>query len=150
MGLQKWSDTIWLANPAADPAFSEEIDGLGTTLENHEPPPHIVIDLSGCSHLNSSNLSQLLRLRKAAADKGVRLRLVSPTDSAWSVFMTTGLDKVFSFSQDPMTALAEMQMADSGGRIGLVFGRCGRILAFWAAQAPLENRGPVRRVGTRP
>lgn len=113
MGLQKWSDTIWLANPAADPAFSEEIDGLQSALGHHEPPPHLVVDLSGCPHLNSSNLSQLLRLRKAAVDRGVRLRLVSPTDSAWSVFMTTGLDKVFTFSQDPMTALAEMQLADA-------------------------------------
>ncbi|MEM6748962.1 MAG: STAS domain-containing protein [Planctomycetota bacterium] len=110
MALQKWSDTIWVATPGTDPAFSDEIEGLSTTLAHHEPPPHLVIDLDECHHLNSSNLSQLLRLRKACADRDVRLRLASPNDTVWSVFMTTGLDKVFSFSTDRLTALAELQL----------------------------------------
>ncbi|MEM7680764.1 MAG: STAS domain-containing protein [Planctomycetota bacterium] len=110
MALQKWSESIWVATPGTDPAFSDEVEGLSTTLAHHEPPPHLVVDLEDCHHLNSSNLSQLLRLRKACADRGVQLRLAAPNNAAWSIFMTTGLDKVFSFSRDRLTALAELQM----------------------------------------
>jgi len=33
-------------------------------------------------------------------------------DEVWSVLMVTGLDKVFRFAPDPMTALAGLQLED--------------------------------------
>ena len=62
------------------------------------------------THLNSSNLSQLLRLRKDVIDREARLRLAGPPDHVWAVFLATGLDKVFDFATDTSTALAELQI----------------------------------------
>jgi anti-anti-sigma regulatory factor len=51
-----------------------------------------------------------LRLRKAITDRKAQLRLTAPGDPVWAVFLTTGLDKVFQFSHDTTTALAELQI----------------------------------------
>ena len=75
-----------------------------------DPTPDMVLDFSEVNHLNSSNLSQLLRVRKLAVDRGVRLLLVAPPDSVWAVFLTTGLDKLFEFVVDVSTALAGLQV----------------------------------------
>ena len=112
MPIQKWSDDIWLSTPSEDPAFAEEIESLRSSIENHDPAPHALVDLAGVHHLNSSNLSQLLRLRKACIDHGSRLRIAAPNNACWSLFLTTGLDKVFDFSSDTTTALAELQIGE--------------------------------------
>jgi anti-anti-sigma factor len=72
--------------------------------------PHLVLDLSSVVRVCSSNLSALLRLRKALIDRQSQLRLTAPPDPIWALFLTTGLDKVFHFSHDTTTALAELQM----------------------------------------
>jgi hypothetical protein len=36
------------------------------------------------------------------------------SDEVWTVMLTTGLDKVLSFSPDTMTALATLQLEDDG------------------------------------
>ncbi|WP_432800080.1 STAS domain-containing protein [Poriferisphaera sp. WC338] len=118
MPIQEWSDKILLVELGDDPVFSEEMDVVRAKLENclaksgglPSGLPDIVVDLSEVEHVNSSNLSQLLRLRKMLIDGDVRLRLVGPTDAVWIVFMSTALDKVFEFRQDSATALAELQM----------------------------------------
>ncbi|MEM6459924.1 MAG: STAS domain-containing protein [Planctomycetota bacterium] len=112
MPLQKWSDEIWVSQLADDPAFSEDFETLIPRYTKAEPRPHLVIDLSGVRILNSSNLSQILRVRKLAADAGRGLRIAGPNDAVWSVFLTTGLDKVFGFSEDTTTALAQLQLGD--------------------------------------
>ena len=112
MPLQKWSENIWIAQMSAPPVFTEEIDTLSTQFGPASPAPHLGGDLSGGASLNSSNLSQLLRIRKLAADAGVGMRVSGPSDTVWTVFLTTGLDKVFAFTQDTVTALAQLQIQD--------------------------------------
>ncbi|MEM6392227.1 MAG: STAS domain-containing protein [Planctomycetota bacterium] len=111
MPIQKWSDTIWVSTPSDDPAFAEEIETLRNSAESNDPIPHVIIDLAGVGHLNSSNLSQMLRLRKLCVDSDKQLRVAGPNNACWSLFLTTGLDKVFAFSSDTTTALAELQIA---------------------------------------
>lgn len=110
MPLQKWSDQIWLCQMSPEPSFSEEIDSFLSQFAAADPPPHLVIDLSGVEVLNSSNLSQMLKARKTVADRGGRVRVAGPSNAVWSLFLTTGLDKVFDFSQDTSMALAELQL----------------------------------------
>lgn len=110
MPIQRWSNNIWVVQLANEPALSEDLLGVKDQAERHEPVPHLVLDLSAVSHLNSSNLSQLLRLRKLAVDSGTRLRLVGPSDSVWAVFLATGLDKIFEYTRDVSTALADLQI----------------------------------------
>ncbi|MEM1107179.1 MAG: STAS domain-containing protein [Planctomycetota bacterium] len=110
MPLQKWSDQIWVSQMSEAPSFSEDIEVLKNQYAAAEEPPHVVIDLSQVRVLNSSNISQMLQIRKLTTDNDRRLRVAAPQDAVWSVFLTAGLDKVFEFSQDTSIALAELQL----------------------------------------
>ncbi|MFM9994877.1 MAG: STAS domain-containing protein [Phycisphaerales bacterium] len=112
-----WSEDIAIAELADEPALSEELTGLIDRLKSatHGSAPHAVLNFGQVTYLNSSNIAQLLRLRQILSKHGKRLRLCSVTDQVWSVMMVTGLDKVFSFAPDPMTALAGLQLEDAEG-----------------------------------
>jgi len=110
MSIQQWSEHIWVAQPGNEPLLSEDLLSLKERVEQAQPTPDIVLDLSGISQLNSSNLSQLLRIRKLTVDREVKLILAGPSDAIWAVFLTTGLDKVFDFVGEVSTALTSLQM----------------------------------------
>ena len=110
MPIQQWSERIWVAQLGDEPTFTEDLMSLRDAATNNDRAPDIVLDLSGIVHINSSQITQLLRLRKAAVDCQTRLRLAAPTDAVWAVILTTGLDKVFDFSPDVSTALADLQL----------------------------------------
>lgn len=118
MPIQEWSDQIWVAQLGNEPALSEDLLNLKDRAEQTQPTPDMVVDLSGVSQVNSSNLSQLLRLRKLAIDRAAKLRLAGPPDSIWAIFLTTGLDQLFEFAADVPTALAGLQI-NRGPRPGL-------------------------------
>lgn len=106
-----WSDNIVIAELLDEPALSEE---LSTFIQRAETPgtrlPHVVLNFGAVTYMNSSNLGQLLRLHKLLADQSRQLRLCSVNEDVWQILMVTGLDKVFRFSPDPLTALAGLQM----------------------------------------
>ncbi|MEM6331721.1 MAG: STAS domain-containing protein [Planctomycetota bacterium] len=111
MPVQEWSDDIWVAKLAPDPAFTDDIDEMLAALERKDLRRHLVADLSGVDRVNSSNLSSLLRARKAAIDTDRKLVIAGPTDRVWAVFLATGLDKVFDFAEDTAMALAQLQIS---------------------------------------
>ena len=109
--IQHWSEDIWVALLQADEvSLTDELAQLDHSLESTDPMPHVVIDLINVSHMASSHLSQLLQVRKLAITRDHKLRLASPNDQLWALFLTTGLDKVFTFTEDVGTALAGLQM----------------------------------------
>lgn len=110
MAIQKWSEQIWIATLSRDPEFIEDMETLHQAAHSDQFVPDMVLDLSTVEHLNSSNLSQLLRLRKLLTEQDAQLRLIAPPDHVWALFLATGLDRIFQFSTDKMTALAELQM----------------------------------------
>ena len=110
MPLQKWSDQIWICQMSPEPSFSEEIDAAISQYKKADEKPHVVIDLAGVDTLNSTNLSQMLRLRELTQKHERGLRLAHPSNAVWSLILTASLDKVFTFSQDTMMALAELQI----------------------------------------
>ena len=111
MPIQKWSDEILLVQLANEPALSEDLTALGHEVSRGgDGRTDAVIDFSGITQLNSSNMSQLLRLRKEAGDRQSRIKLAALPDSIWVVFLTTGLDKLFDFAPDVPTALAGLQL----------------------------------------
>ena len=112
MPTERWSEQIWIVRLQNEPAFSDEVHPLLQRIGRDDTPPAIVIDLAEVTRINSSNLSQLLKLRKSASDHNVQLRVTSPTNAVWSVFLMTGLDKVFQFTRDTATALAELQIGE--------------------------------------
>lgn len=100
-----------MAQLARDPAFSEDLETLVAQVSAASSTPDVVIDLSGVEMVNSSNLSQLLNLRKKLVDGDAKMRLAGPSNQVWAVFLSTGLDKVFRFTSDTPTALADLQIA---------------------------------------
>jgi anti-anti-sigma factor len=114
MSIQKWSERIWLVTLADEPALSEDLLSLNPEIQALPRMPDIVLNMSAVTHFNSSNLSQMLRLRKLAIDREARIRIAGVPDGLWAVFLTTGLDKVFEFARDVPNALAELQMVQQG------------------------------------
>ncbi len=125
MGIDEWSPTILRVDLAAGPAFAEDLSELIERLQTRPPhpphsphpphptyaPPSVVLDLSRVSYLVSSNLTQLLTLRKLAKEFQFKLLIAGVPTTLWSVFLTTGLDRLFEFAPDSATALAKITLA---------------------------------------
>ncbi|HZK81733.1 MAG TPA: STAS domain-containing protein [Humisphaera sp.] len=109
MAVEKWSDRVLVARLADDPQMTEDLLALDET-PNHGPHD-VVLDFSSVNYINSSHLARLLKLRKRMIADDGRLMLCSVGTQVWGAFLTTGLDKVFQFSDDMATALASIQLA---------------------------------------
>lgn len=109
-----WSDRIVICDLADEPALSEDLGGLIERAEGTPDAavPHVVLNLAEVTYLNSSNLAQFLRLRKRLNDCGRTLKLCSLRDEVWTLMLATGLDKVFRFAPDPLTALTGLQLEE--------------------------------------
>jgi len=113
MPIKEWSETITIADMNDEPAFSEDMESLIRRIEESElAGPDVIVNLENVTYLNSSNIAQLLKLRKALQSLDARMRICGATDAVWSVMMVTGLDKVFDFTDDVTTSLASLQLLD--------------------------------------
>jgi anti-anti-sigma factor len=114
MSLNEWSESIILAETGEEPTFSEDMTSLMSIVEDSEQGgremPDMVVNLAEVDYLNSSNIAQLLRLRKRLAAAGARLRVCTVGDQVWGVILVTGLDKLFEFHDDVATAIASLQL----------------------------------------
>jgi len=114
MAIQDWSDEILVADLADEPSLSEDMDLLIARLEDAGGGSlagrDIVLNFAEVTYVNSSNITQLLRLRKRMTGGNGRLILCSLGDAVWSVMLVTGLDQVFEFHEDMLTALATLQV----------------------------------------
>ena len=108
----EWSDDIVVCDLGEEPELSEQLSDVYTKLQETErgKMPNVVLNLSGITYLNSSNIAQMLRLRKALLEADRKLRVCSVADAVWSIMLLTGLDKVFHFSPDKGTAIASLQL----------------------------------------
>lgn len=113
MPIEAWSDEITIAELGDEPAFSEDMALLIQRLDADEDSiPDMIVNLSSVTYLNSSNIAQLLRLRKKLNTAGRNMRICAVEDQVWGVLMITGLDKIFDFTDDVTTALASLQLTD--------------------------------------
>ncbi len=110
MSIKDWSENIILVELQDDPLYSEDLNLLEEMLEG-KPNRHVVLDLSEIQFLNSSNIAKLLKLRKRMlVSPPTKLRLCGITTSVWGVFLVTGLDKLFDFSDNVASGLASIQL----------------------------------------
>ena len=109
MAIQNWSDGILVGELSEEPGFSEDLDAL--TDMTQDQPRDIVLNFGAVDFLNSSHIAHLLKLRKAVVAGGQRLVLCGINNQVWGVFLVTGLDKIFEYTNDMATALATLQMA---------------------------------------
>ncbi len=108
MPVVQWSDNVLVVHLGNDPQFTDDLH----TLETHErSSANAVLDFSAVTFLNSSNLARLLKLRKLMHGSDRRFVLCAINTPIWGTFLTTGLDKVFQFSDDVTTSLATIQMS---------------------------------------
>ena len=110
MAIQNWSDEITVVELGDDPQFTDEMGALMDMLEDN--PTNVVLNFAAVGFINSSNVARLLRLRKIMASEKKRLVLCDVNTQVWGVFLVTGLDKIFTFTDDISTALATLQMGD--------------------------------------
>ena len=112
MGLNDWSERIVIAELTDEPLFSEDMDALVARIERtpDAQTPDVILDMRNVRRLNSSNIAQLIRVRKRLLHAGKRLRICSVSDQVWSVILTTNLDGLFTFNGDVATALASLQI----------------------------------------
>jgi anti-anti-sigma factor len=108
MAMQKWSENITVVELSDDPSFSDELVTLIDKVESE--PSDVVLNLAAVSFVNSSNVARLLRLRKSLISADRRLMLCGVNTQVWGIFLVTGLDKIFTFTNDISTALATLQM----------------------------------------
>ncbi len=107
-----WSNDIAICDLADEPELSEELNDLYNQLSERpvESVPCVVLNLGGVSYLNSSNIAQILRIRRRLIEAHKAMKLCSVADGVWSIMLLTGLDKVFEFAPDKATAIAALQL----------------------------------------
>lgn len=117
MGMD-WSQDIAIAELDDEPGLSDELDQVISRLEKAAKAakgkktevPHLVLNFGNVTYMNSSNLSQLLKIRSLLDGQGKTMKLCSVSDEVLGAFTVTGLDRLFRFAPDPMTALAGLQL----------------------------------------
>ncbi len=113
MALEKWSDRVTVVRLNDDPQFTDDLQLLEEQLE--KCATGTVLDFSAVRFINSTNISRLLRLRKRTVSADLKLILCGIATQLWGTFLSTGLDKVFDFSDNVTTALATLEM-NSGAK----------------------------------
>lgn len=108
----EWSENIVISDLGDEPELSEEMNDLYNGLKDRPQGavPAVVLNLAGVTYLNSSNIAQLLRIRRRLIECQRGLKLCSVADSVWSIMLLTGLDKVFEFAPDKATAITALQL----------------------------------------
>jgi anti-anti-sigma factor len=109
MPLEKWSDKIVVVHLGDDPQFTDDIEGIEQCVAA-QARCDAVLDFGSVRLVNSSNIARLLRLRNHMSQEGNRLVLCNVSTQVWGAFLITGLDKVFTFSDNVTTALATLQI----------------------------------------
>jgi anti-anti-sigma factor len=119
--INEWSDSIQIAELQNDPSFSEDMGALAVYYQRcaddrkagraDARARDAVLDFRHVQFLNSSNIAQLLRVRKLVGLAGGQVRICSVSDRIWGVLLATDLDRIFDFSEDVTTALAAMQLS---------------------------------------
>jgi len=108
MAIQNWSDEIIVVELADDPQFTDELTSVTDALDSK--PKQVVLNFASVGFINSSNVAKLLRLRKTVSALGRKLVLCEVNTQVWGVFLVTGLDRIFEFTNDISTALATLQL----------------------------------------
>ena len=110
MAVQQWSEKIILADLQDDPQFTDDLNGTLEIVQERKDVD-VVLNFREVSFLNSSNIAKLLKLRKQVMITNDRqLKLCGISTHVWGVFLVTGLDKIFEFTDDVATALAGLQL----------------------------------------
>ena len=112
MAIEDWSDRVIIAHLSGEPQFSDDMQQITDRTSAHpQQSLDVVLDFAGVRFITSSQIAQLLKLRKELAAMGMRMVLCGVDAQVWGSFLVMGLDKVFEFSDAVPTALATLQLS---------------------------------------
>jgi anti-anti-sigma factor len=111
MAIEDWSERVIIAHLAAEPQFSDDLQTITERTAAQQQPVDVVLNFAALRFVTSSQIAQLLKLRKDFGASGTRMVLCAVDAQVWGSFLTTGLDKVFEFSDGVPTALATLQLS---------------------------------------
>jgi anti-anti-sigma factor len=106
--IERWSENVIVAHLSDDPQFGDDMQAIDQMLQNQRLDA--VLNLAAVGFLNSSNIARLLQIRKRQINNSARLVLCGLSTHLWGVFLVTGIDKIFEYSDDVTTSLATLQM----------------------------------------
>ncbi|MEW6250087.1 MAG: STAS domain-containing protein [Planctomycetota bacterium] len=110
--MQQWSENVIVAELGDDPQFTDDIAAIIEQCTK-DPRQDVLLNLSGVTYLNSSNIAHLLKVRKLVTMTNQRkLKLAGVSTQVWGVFLVTGLDRIFDFVDDVPSGLAALQIGD--------------------------------------
>ena len=110
MAVEQWSDSVVLGQLADDPQFTDDLTAIIEQCTQNARTDAL-LNFSGISYLNSSNIAKLLKLRKLVMITNQRrLKFCGVNTHVWGVFLVTGLDKIFEIFDDVPSGLAALQM----------------------------------------
>jgi len=107
--IENWSENILMVDLQDDPALTDDLTALLEKIEDNKDVD-VVLNFTSISYLNSSNIAKLLKLRKKIAGHQRQLVLCSINTNVWGLFMVTGLDKIFDFTESVAASLASIQI----------------------------------------
>jgi len=110
MPLSDWSENIVIGEMTDEPRLGDDLKMLIAHAEKKQINLHFALDMRGVTYLNSSNIAQLLQLRKTVVAVKGSLHLCGVNDAVWSILLMTGLDRLFKFTDDVPTALTAAQL----------------------------------------
>ncbi len=73
-----------------------------------ESVPHVLVDLSGVSFMDSTALGCVVRAARACEARSARVRVVLPTGAARRIFEITTLDRALPVADSKRSALADL------------------------------------------
>lgn len=111
MSIENWSESIVVVELQDDPGFTDDMSTLLDQL-NTRKGVNVVLNFTGVSYLNSSNIAKLLKLRRQLVSEKRRLVMCGIDTTVWGLFLVTGLDKVFEFADNVATGLASVQIGN--------------------------------------
>lgn len=109
MPIENWSDNILMVDLQDDPSLTDDLTALIEKIDVKKNAD-VVLNFTAVNFLNSSNIAKLLKLRKIITSHQRKLVLCSINTNVWGLFMVTGLDKVFEFTESVATGLASVQI----------------------------------------
>ena len=109
MGIRNLSEDVMLVElPSEGLEITKELNTVNEII-SEKCDCDVIIDFLKVEVLNSSNISNLLILRRMLQEHGHQLILCSVAMVTKCIFTVAGIDEIFIFADDKNSALADVQ-----------------------------------------
>ncbi|MGF1634461.1 MAG: STAS domain-containing protein [Phycisphaerae bacterium] len=115
MPIESWSEDLQIVHLANDPQFADDLESVDEKLKAGTPL-RLVFDFQQVEFMNSSNIGQLLRVKQSLERSGGRAILCAIPPKVWGTLLVSGMDKVFTVTENVPMAIATLQLAEGDAK----------------------------------